>query len=355
MNFFVTKHSFYRNLWLYFGFYCYFCIDFLEKMDILSTIQAPIGDELVSLNQILSEKLHTTNPLINKIVDRYLLTKGKQIRPVLILLCARMIDRITPETILAAAAIELMHNASLIHDDVIDTSMYRRGHPTINALEDNRLAVLMGDHFVSCALQCGVETGRIDIIAAMGRLGQELAHGEIDQIDNARHHRLSEEAYFEVIRRKTASLFRVCMHVGAISVNADDAVCKDLERFGELLGLCFQIKDDIFDYYEDEQVGKPTGNDIREGKITLPLLYAITRNSGEENTRMRMLLEKDVLDTEDIDALIGYAKDNGGIAYAQERMQQLRDEAAEALKNFADNESKCALITLLDYTISRRK
>jgi octaprenyl-diphosphate synthase len=145
------------------------------------------------------------------------------------------------------------------------------------------------------------------------------------------------------------------MHVGAISVNADDAVCKDLERFGELLGLCFQIKDDIFDYYEDEQVGKPTGNDIREGKITLPLLYAITRNSGEENARMRMLLEKDVLDTEDIDALIGYAKDNGGIAYAQERMQQLRDEAADALKNFADNESKCALITLLDYTISRRK
>lgn len=324
-------------------------------MDVLSTIQAPINNELTELNHILVEKLHTNNLLINKIVDRYLLTKGKQIRPILILLCARMIGNITHDTILSAAAIELMHNASLIHDDVIDTSLYRRGQPTINAMEDNRLAVLMGDHFVSCALQCGVETNNMRIIAAMGSLGQELAHGEINQIDNARQHRLSEEAYFEVIRRKTASLFRTCMSVGAISVDADTATTEKLEQYGELLGLCFQIKDDIFDYYDSGVIGKPTGNDLREGKITLPLLYAITHHDDEENARMRTLLDNDHLDGTAIETLIEYAKRMGGIEYAHKRMQELRNEAMAILDTFPHGAAQQALMTLLDYTISREK
>ena len=324
-------------------------------MDVLSTIQAPINNELIELNRILVEKLHTNNLLINKIVDRYLLTKGKQIRPILILLCARMLGHITPETILSAAAIELMHNASLIHDDVIDTSLYRRGQPTINATEDNRLAVLMGDHFVSCALQCGVETNNMRIIAAMGQLGQELAHGEINQIDNARQHRLSEEAYFEVISRKTASLFRTCMHVGAISAEADNETTQKLEQFGELLGLCFQIKDDIFDYYDSGVIGKPTGNDLREGKITLPLLYAITHNEDEENACMRTLLDNDNLDSTAIDTLIDYTKRMGGIEYAHKRMQELRNQAVEILNSLSHNSAQQALIALLDYTISREK
>ena len=324
-------------------------------MNILSTIQGTIGEELSLLNRTLVEKLHTSNELMNRIIDRYLLTKGKQIRPILIMLCARMIDDITPTTILSAAAIELMHNASLIHDDVIDTSLYRRGEPTINAAEDNRMAILMGDHFVSCALQCGVETGKMDIVAAMGRLGQELAHGEIDQIDNARSHRLSEDAYFSVIRRKTASLFRACMHVGALSVDADERTRLQLETFGELLGLCFQIKDDIFDYYEEYAVGKPTGNDLREGKVTLPLLYAITHHDDAENKRMRQLLEKEQLDATEIGALIEYAKANGGIEYAYQRMQELRDEAVRTLEGFSHNDTYQALVSILDYTIARDK
>ena len=307
------------------------------------------------LNRILVEKLHTDNQLINKIVERYLLSKGKQIRPILILLCARMMGNISHTTILSAVAIELMHNASLIHDDVIDTSLYRRGHPTINALEDNRLAVLMGDYFVSCALKCGVETNNMHIISAMGRLGQELAHGEINQIDNARRHRLSEEAYFEVIRRKTASLFRTCMFVGAISVGTDEETRSKLENIGELLGLCFQIKDDIFDYYDSNVIGKPTGNDLREGKITLPLLYAITHNNDAENERMRALLDNDSLDSNAIETLIDYAKRMGGIEYAQERMLQLRNEAVASLETLPDSPARQALIELLDYTISREK
>ncbi|MBR6750291.1 MAG: polyprenyl synthetase family protein [Bacteroidaceae bacterium] len=324
-------------------------------MNILSTIQGTIGEELSLLNRTLVEKLHTSNELMNRIIDRYLLTKGKQIRPILIMLCARMIDDITPTTILSAAAIELMHNASLIHDDVIDTSLYRRGEPTINAAEDNRMAILMGDHFVSCALQCGVETGKMDIVAAMGRLGQELAHGEIDQIDNARSHRLSEDAYFSVIRRKTASLFRACMHVGALSVDADERTRLQLETSGELLGLCFQIKDDIFDYYEEYAVGKPTGNDLREGKVTLPLLYAITHHDDAENKRMRQLLEKEQLDATEIGALIEYAKANGGIEYAYQRMQELREEAVRTLEGFPHNDTYQALVSILDYTIARDK
>lgn len=324
-------------------------------MDVLYNIQAPINDELKELNRILVEKLHTDNQLINKIVERYLLSKGKQIRPILILLCARMMGNISHTTILSAVAIELMHNASLIHDDVIDTSLYRRGHPTINALEDNRLAVLMGDYFVSCALKCGVETNNMHIISAMGRLGQELAHGEINQIDNARRHRLSEEAYFEVIRRKTASLFRTCMFVGAISVGTDEETRSKLENIGELLGLCFQIKDDIFDYYDSNVIGKPTGNDLREGKITLPLLYAITHNNDAENERMRALLDNDSLDSNAIETLIDYAKRMGGIEYAQERMLQLRNEAVASLETLPDSPARQALIELLDYTISREK
>lgn len=324
-------------------------------MDILSIIQGTIGDDLAKLNTTLAAQLHTPNELMNRIIDRYLLTKGKQIRPVLIILCARLLDKVTPSTINAAAAIELMHNASLIHDDVIDTSLYRRGEPTINATNDNRIAVLMGDHFVSCALQCAVDTDNMEIVATLSRLGKELAHGEIDQIDNMHAHRLSEEAYFSVIRRKTASLFRACMHVGAVSVNASAADCEALETFGELLGLCFQIKDDIFDYYEDTHIGKPTGNDIREGKITLPLLYAVTHNNDEENSHVRRLIEKTDLTTDEIELLINYAKNNGGIEYAYEQMQRIRQEAVAAIEPYAQHDVYNTLVTILDYTIGRNK
>lgn len=324
-------------------------------MNILATIQDPIREELMLLNHTLAERLHTSNPIMNGIIDRYLVTKGKQIRPILILLCARMLGEITPQTISAAAAIELMHNASLIHDDVIDNSSLRRGQQTINAQEDNRIAVLMGDHFVSCALVCGIATGNMEIISAMAHLGQELAHGEIDQIDNARKHRLSEEAYFDVIRKKTASLFRACMQIGALSVNAEPTAQKHLEQFGELLGLCFQIKDDIFDYYADDTIGKPTGNDLREGKITLPLLYAITHNDDEKNHAMRELLEKSCLDTGEIEQLIKYAKDMGGIEYAKSRMRELQQEAIETLNFFPQSDTRNAFEAILNYAIHREK
>lgn len=324
-------------------------------MDTLTHIQATIGEELKVLNNTISEHLSTSNELINNITQRYLQTKGKQLRPILIILCARMLGKVSDSTINAAAAIELMHNASLIHDDVVDNTMYRRGNPTINAIDDNRIAVLMGDHFVSCALQCALLTRNFDVIDVMGKLGRELAHGEIDQINNMRTHLLSEEAYFEVIRRKTASLFRACMRVGAITTNATPQEIEAVEKFGELLGLCFQIKDDIFDYYEDTTIGKPTGNDIREGKITLPLLYALTYDKGEENEKMRQLITKSEFTADEIKLLIEYAKAHNGIEYAYDCMQKLRNEAVASIEMYREKDGYDTFISILDYTIARKK
>lgn len=325
-------------------------------MDKLFVIRQPITEELALLNRTLTETLHTNSPLMNEVIQTYLASKGKQIRPILVLLCAKLFGSVSRESIDAAASLELLHNASLIHDDVVDESQKRRGLPTINQLYDNRIAVLTGDYFVSCALACSVRTNRMEIVSTLGVLGRELARGEIDQLSNARNHRLDESAYFDVIRRKTASLFYACMRVGALSAGADVAAVDRLSRFGEKLGLCFQIKDDIFDYYEDKVIGKPTGNDLREGKITLPLIYAVTRGTGAENEQMRaLLLGEEHLSAESVHLLIEYAKREGGIEYAYETMKQIRNEAVELLDEFPPSETVDALIAILDYAIERDK
>ena len=324
-------------------------------MDKLLVIRQPITDELDLLNKTLTETLHTNSPLMNEVINTYLESKGKQIRPILVLLCAKLFGPVPREAIDAAASLELLHNASLIHDVVVDESQKRRGLPTINHLYDNRIAVLTGDYFVSCALACSVRTNQMAIIASLGVLGRELARGEIDQLSNAREHRLDEDAYFEVIRRKTASLFYACMQVGALAAGACEADVERLGQFGEKLGLCFQIKDDIFDYFEDKVIGKPTGNDLREGKLTLPLIHAITQGKGEENERMRALLNEEHLSAESVHTLIEYAKREGGIDYAYETMKRIRNEAVALLEGFPPSETVDALISILDYTIEREK
>ena len=324
-------------------------------MDKLLVIRQPITDELDLLNKTLTETLHTNSPLMNEVINTYLESKGKQIRPILVLLCAKLFGPVPREAIDAAASLELLHNASLIHDDVVDESQKRRGLPTINHLYDNRIAVLTGDYFVSCALACSVRTNQMAIIASLGVLGRELARGEIDQLSNAREHRLDEDAYFEVIRRKTASLFYACMQVGALAAGACEADVERLGQFGEKLGLCFQIKDDIFDYFEDKVIGNPTGNDLREGKLTLPLIHAITQGKGEENERMRALLNEEHLSAESVHTLIEYAKREGGIDYAYETMKRIRNEAVALLEGFPPSETVDALISILDYTIEREK
>lgn len=322
-------------------------------MTTLESIQKSISPELKMLNERIVGALSTSNKLMNEVVETYLKTKGKQIRPILVMLSAKMFGTIDENVISAAAAVEMLHNASLIHDDVIDETKERRNNPTINCIWDNHIAVLVGDYFVSAALQQAISTQDPRIIAALSQLGAILSLGEIDQIYNAQSHVLSEDAYFNVIKAKTASLFVACVAMGGYAVKASDNEIEKLKQFTNLLGLCFQIRDDVFDYFEDKKVGKPTGNDLREGKITLPLLHVLLNESLPLHEEMLDLSHKDNLTTEEIATLINYAKNNGGIEYAYEKMTELRNQAVKIIEQLPDNEAREAFIAILDYIIAR--
>lgn len=313
-----------------------------------------ISSDLERLQKIIKQSLSSNSPLLNKIVDKYLETKGKQIRPIIVVLSAKFFGAEVSDGVLCgAASVELLHNASLIHDDVIDETKQRRGHDTINNTWDNHIAVLVGDFFVSNALACAIRTNDFRVISTISELGKELSTGEIDQIDVAKHHSIDEQAYFSIINKKTASLFQSCVKVGGYSVGASDTDIANLSKFVELLGLSFQIKDDIFDYFKEDAIGKPTGNDLREGKVTLPLIYALSRTESPRHGEMRRLADSDSLTTEQIETLIDFAKAEGGIEYAYATMERLRAEARSILEPYPDNEAKQAFMSLFDYIIKR--
>lgn len=313
-----------------------------------------ISSDLERLQKIIKQSLSSNSPLLNKIVDKYLETKGKQIRPIIVVLSAKFFGAEVSDGVLCgAASVELLHNASLIHDDVIDETKQRRGHDTVNNTWDNHIAVLVGDFFVSNALACAIRTNDFRVISTISELGKELSTGEIDQIDVAKHHSIDEQTYFSIINKKTASLFQSCVKVGGYSVGASDIDIANLSKFVELLGLSFQIKDDIFDYFKDDAIGKPTGNDLREGKVTLPLIYALSRTESPRHGEMRRLADSDSLTTEQIETLIDFAKAEGGIEYAYATMERLRAEARSILEPYPDNEAKQAFMSLFDYIIKR--
>ena len=313
-----------------------------------------ISSDLERLQKIIKQSLSSNSPLLNKIVDKYLETKGKQIRPIIVVLSAKFFGAEVSDGVLCgAASVELLHNASLIHDDVIDETKQRRGHDTINNTWDNHIAVLVGDFFVSNALACAIRTNDFRVISTISELGKELSTGEIDQIDVAKHHSIDEQTYFSIINKKTASLFQSCVKVGGYSVGASDIDIANLSKFVELLGLSFQIKDDIFDYFKDDAIGKPTGNDMREGKVTLPLIYALSHTDAPRHGEMRRLADSDSLTTEQIETLIDFAKAEGGIEYAYATMERLRAEARSILEPYPDNEAKRAVLSLFDYIIKR--
>lgn len=324
-------------------------------MTTFQTIQQTLAPEIKRLNDLISATLTSPNALMNKVVTTYLEKKGKQIRPMMVILSARLLGEVNDNVIKGAVAVELLHNASLIHDDVVDDTRMRRDAQTINGLWDNHLAVLVGDFFLSNSLILASETGDIRIVESIASLGRLLSIGELDEIYNARYNHLDEETYFSIIYRKTASLFISCAEVGAAAAGETDSRRLDaLREFARLLGLCFQIKDDIFDYFPDGEIGKPTGNDLREGKITLPLLYVLETREGEEHDRMMELARKELLEPEEIATLIDYAVDNGGIEYACETMNRLREEACRVLRdNFPPSETLDAFISLIDFIIAR--
>ena len=322
-------------------------------MEQFEKIRRSLEPELKSMNAIMVDTLRTGNEMMNSIVTTYLEKKGKQIRPILVILSAKMFGEVNEDVLHAGAALEMLHNASLIHDDVVDETEVRRGEPTINRQWGNHVAVLVGDFFVSNALAAGIETGHISIISALSALGKELSLGEIDQITNAREHHFDEASYFMMIRKKTASLFMHCVKMGGEAVNATSEEIGPMVTYAELLGLCFQIKDDIFDYYDNPQIGKPTGNDLREGKVTLPLLYALNNGDQEEAEVMRELIKRGDLNTEEIARLIDFAKIEGGIDYAYDTMRKMQQEANTIIDRYPDSPSKQAFKDLFEFIISR--
>ena len=322
-------------------------------MDSLSIIQNRLRKELDAMNEIIVSSLATPNAMMSSVVSNYLKQKGKQLRPVMVIMSARFFGDITDDVLHAGAALEMLHNASLIHDDIVDETAMRRGRPTVNTIWGNHIAVLTGDFFVSNALAAGIRTGNLQVISALSELGKELSLGEIDQICNAREHHFDYGSYFEMIRKKTASLFRNCVRMGAETVGVREEVYGPLLDYGEKLGLCFQIKDDIFDYSPSAQIGKPTGNDLREGKVTLPLLYALAEGPQQEAERVRGILRRGDLTEAEIADAIHFAVENGGIEYAYRRMREIEREADGNLACYPDSEWKDAFRELFDYIISR--
>ena len=328
------------------------CTNFVAQMTQLDQIRAALAADMQRLNDIIRDTLLSDSVLMNSIVSRYLATKGKQLRPMLTLLSGRLFGQVNQRVLHAGAAIEILHNATLIHDDVIDQAQQRRGAPTINSVWDNHVAVLVGDYFVTGALRCAVKAQDTRVLEALCSMGGDLSLGEINQFDNARNRSIDEQTYFKIIGKKTASLFETCVAVAGYVNNAPQQQIEALSHYARLLGLAFQIKDDTFDYY-DANVGKPTGNDLREGKVTLPLIYALSRTDLPEQQDMCSLAQKQQLDTHDIDTLVDYAKRAGGIEYAHRTMQRLRHEADALLDSFTPCDTIQWLRSIFCYIIER--
>lgn len=317
-------------------------------------IEEPVTGEFARFNEEFESSLRSGTGLLQAAIDQILGATGKHIRPLLVLLSAKACGTITESTINSAVFLELLHTATLIHDDVIDETKQRRGVPSLNAIFDNRVAILTGDYILSTALIRSIQTGDLRIVGIVSNLGRDLSEGEIKQMETADESILDEDCYLQVIYKKTATLLSACTTIGAISAGAGDAQIGIMRRFGELIGYAFQIKDDIFDYFKESHIGKPTGNDIREGKVTLPLLFALQHGGEEAEAYRRIILAKDFTD-EQVERLIDFAKANGGIEYAERRMMDYHEKAIEALDSLPDSPAKKALVDLADYIVYREK
>jgi octaprenyl-diphosphate synthase len=294
------------------------------------------------------------NPLLREIILHVNKQRGKQMRPMMVMLFGKMFGEVSDTTYSAALALELLHTASLVHDDVVDDSMQRRGQASVNAIYNNKLAVLVGDYLLSTALVFTGRCGDPRITNIVGALGQTLADGEIFQMFHSHEKLVSEEVYFEIIRKKTASLFSSCAEIGALSAGAQPNEADRARQIGEYIGICFQIRDDIFDYYSND-VGKPTGNDMREGKLTLPIIYAV-RTEGDDRIReMINRLKSGELSEAEIGDLIEFAKAKGGIEYAERTMQEYRQKAIDLLPAGIDEDIRSAIIAYMDAVINRSK
>lgn len=325
-------------------------------MDYLSLIKKPIEAELKAFSDLFNTSLSHTGMLQEEIFSRIRQRVGKRMRPMLIMLMAKNYGFVSDVTLQAALGIELLHTASLVHDDVVDESLERRGQSSVNNSYGNKVAVLVGDYILSTALLHVSKTHNEVIVRYLAKLGRTLSDGEILQLTSNAGDEISEDVYYEVINRKTAALFEACCTIGAVSAGKKEEDLEGTARFGRLLGMIFQIRDDIFDYYDSKEIGKPTGNDMAEGKLTLPAIYAVEQSSNVDIKRLATKVKKHTVTPEEIKMLVEYTKSNGGIEYAERRMAEMRKEAMDFIKNeVTDSSIADALTAYLDFVIERNK
>ena len=298
----------------------------MRYMNVLDKIKAPVSTELKQFNDAFRDTLFSQNPLLEKAVDHLLKAPGKQVRPLLVLLSAKLVGKVGDNVLRVALALEMLHTASLVHDDVVDESDRRRGLPSLRAFMSNQVAVLAGDFILSKALECAADTGDVRIVRHIAELGQTLADGELLQLENKDSDAFSEAAYFEIISRKTASLFSACARLGALAAGGSDAEAERLAQYGKLIGICFQLRDDVFDYGTTE-IGKPVAGDMREGKLTLPAIYAVVRSDDDSIHALAQKIRRREATDEDIQKLIRFTIDEGGIDYAQWHMKDMQGMA----------------------------
>lgn len=307
-------------------------------------------------NALFDHSLSHTDGMLSQALAHIRQKTGKRMRPMLILLMARNYGAVTDSTLNAAVGLELLHTASLVHDDVVDESGERRGQASLNATYNNKVAVLVGDYLLSTALLHVAYTGNKQIVQYLAELGRTLASGEILQLSNIRSQGISEDVYYQVIRQKTAALFEACCAIGALSAGAAEADIVAAKGFGCNLGMIFQIRDDIFDYFESADIGKPTGNDMAEGKLTLPVIYALNTVGDEAMLALARKVKEGTVTADEIAVLVDFTKKNGGIEYAQRRMDELRMQCDAFIRgSVGDREIGDALTAYVDFVIRRTK
>ncbi len=321
----------------------------------LNKIKLPIEQELRDFEPYFRNALKSDVPLLGTILRFLYRTKGKQLRPMFVFLSAKLHGETNEFSQLAACSVELLHSATLVHDDVVDESYERRGAFSINALWQNKLAVLVGDYILAKGLLLQLEHKKYNFLHLISKAVQEMSEGEILQVKKSRKLDIDEATYFEIIRKKTASLIATSMALGAASVTDDASIPEKMYRIGQDAGIAFQIKDDIFDYQKKGIIGKPTGNDIKDKKITLPLLYMLKNADLGERKRILRLIKRKNKSTAMVEELIQRVYESGGVAYAEEKMVEFKNKAIAGLETFPESEARSSLVELMNYLTTRKK
>lgn len=320
----------------------------------VNEIKAPIEIEMAEFEQKFRSSMKSSVPLLDKITHYIVKRKGKQLRPMFVFLSAKLVGEMNESTYRAASLIELLHTATLVHDDVVDDSNERRGFFSVNALWKNKIAVLVGDFLLSRGLLLSVDNKDYHLLGLVSNAVREMSEGELLQIEKARKLDIDEAVYFDIIRKKTASLIASCCACGASSVTKDENIVEQLRAFGEAVGIAFQIKDDLFDYGDGSNIGKPTGIDIKEKKMTLPLIFALNKATYFEKRRIINIVKNNNNDPKKVAEVIDFVIRSGGIQYAEGRMNEYKKSALEMLGQFSDNPAKASLSALVKYTTERK-